>query len=387
MTKLDIKNYYDVVIVGARCAGAATAMLLSRMGARVLVVDQSPAGSDTLSTHALMRGAVMQLNNWGLLPQIAASGAPAIHRTSFIYGDDQPIDIDLRPSYGVNALYAPRRMVLDTVIADAAEKAGATIRFGVKCTDLLRAPDGSVRGVVLRDSSGETHEVASELVIGADGRQSIVAQLVGASTLKQSTHSTKCIYGYYSGLCDAGYRWHYGQHCAGGIIPTNNNQSCVFLSLPSHLDPSVAKLTKPKQFADFVEHFMPQFAKDIGGGKIEGRLVGFAGQAGYLRRSCGNGWALVGDAGYFKDPITAHGITDALRDAQILAESWADCRLDDYVATRDALSHDMLRITDAIASYKSTIPQLMELHQDLNQAMKSNQDWIANKLIPMKMAA
>lgn len=387
METTQIKDKYDVVVIGARCAGSATAMLLARMGAKILVVDQAAPGSDTLSTHALMRGAVMQLQNWDILSQIAATGTPPVRTTSFIYGDTPPIDITMSPTHGTHALYAPRRTVLDRTLANAATEAGATVRYGVKCRDLLRGPDGSVNGVILCDNLGETHSVKAELVIGADGRTSKVAQLVGAEMLKQGTHASQCIYGYFSGLPDSGFRWHWGEGCAGGIIPTNNGQSCVFLSMSNTRTPRFSKLTQPTIFRDFISRMMPAFSSDIADAKLVGRLVGFGGQPGYLRRSAGNGWALVGDAGYFKDPITAHGITDALRDAQILAQSWADCRLDDYVATRDALSHDMLRISDNIASFQSSMPELMRLHEDLNLAMKTNQNWIADNLYQMARAA
>src|SRR6476646_5773590 len=110
---------YDVLVVGARCAGAATAMLMARSGLRVLVIDRGRYASDTTSTHALMRGGVLQLHRWGLLPRIVAAGTPAVRVTAFHYGDDV-VQVDIRPQHGVDALYAPRRTVLDTTLVDAA---------------------------------------------------------------------------------------------------------------------------------------------------------------------------------------------------------------------------------------------------------------------------
>jgi len=98
------RDHYDAIIIGARCAGAATGMLMARHGARVLIVDRDPYGSDTLSTHALMRGAVMQLANWGVLHNVAATGTPPVRNTSFIYGDQDPVDIEIAPQHGVSAL-------------------------------------------------------------------------------------------------------------------------------------------------------------------------------------------------------------------------------------------------------------------------------------------
>ena len=151
------RDHYDAIIIGARCAGAATGMLMARQGAHVLIVDQEPYGSDTMSTHALMRGAVMQLANWGVLHNVAATGTPPVRNTSFIYGDQPAIDIEISAQHGVSALYAPRRFALDKALVDAARNSGAEIHHGVKCLDLLRSPDGAVAGAYLRDSNGGIH--------------------------------------------------------------------------------------------------------------------------------------------------------------------------------------------------------------------------------------
>ena len=103
---------YDVVVVGARPAGAGTALLLARQGARVLMIDRGRYGADTLSTHALMRGGVLQLARWGVLPRIVEAGTPPVGTATFIYGDES-LEVAVKPSDGVDALYAPRRTVLD----------------------------------------------------------------------------------------------------------------------------------------------------------------------------------------------------------------------------------------------------------------------------------
>ena len=99
-----------------------------------------------------------------------------------------------------------------------------------------------------------------------------------------------------------------------------------------------------------------------------------------MRQPFGRGWALVGDAGYFKDPSTAHGITDALRDAELLARAviaGTDAALADYAATRDALSQPLFAATDAMAGLDWNFPEAMALHRDLSRAMKLEQDWLA----------
>ncbi|MDX1390643.1 MAG: FAD-dependent monooxygenase, partial [Acidobacteriota bacterium] len=121
---------YDAVVVGARVAGASTAMLLAQSGLKVLVVERGRYGSDTLSTLALMRGGVLQLARWGVLDAVREAGTPPIHATSFHYGDDV-VEVAIKPRDGVDALYSPRRTVLDRLLADAAVEAGAEIRYGV----------------------------------------------------------------------------------------------------------------------------------------------------------------------------------------------------------------------------------------------------------------
>src|SRR5262249_28618223 len=139
---------YDVIVVGARCAGAATAMLLARWGARVLVVDRAPAGSDTLSTHMLMRGGMVLLERWGLAGEVLRGGAPPVRWTTFHYGEAR-VDVPIKPRHGVDFLLGPRRTLLDPILVSAAERAGAEVRHGVKVRGLIAGPDGRVRGVML----------------------------------------------------------------------------------------------------------------------------------------------------------------------------------------------------------------------------------------------
>ena len=134
-------NAYDAVVVGGRVAGASTAMLLARAGARVALVERSAYGTDVLSTHGLMRAGVLQLTRWGLLDRVVAAGTPPIRVTSFHHGTDEPVHISIRPSGGVEALYAPRRQVLDRILVDAAAEAGADVRHGTRVTDVICAGD------------------------------------------------------------------------------------------------------------------------------------------------------------------------------------------------------------------------------------------------------
>ena len=191
-----------MVIAGARCAGAATAMLLARQGARVLLLDRSRYGTDTLSTHALMRGAVLQLHRWGLLPRVIAAGTPAVRSTTF-HLPDAVTAVQIKPRHGVDALYAPRRVVLDAILADAARSAGADVRFGTSVTGLRRDRTGRVTGITGRAGAARL-EVSADLVVGADGRRSTIARCVGARAAHVAPASSAVIYRYFRDDCDRG---------------------------------------------------------------------------------------------------------------------------------------------------------------------------------------
>ena len=230
ITKLQ-SQHYDAIVIGARCAGASTALQLARRGARVLLIDRAARGSDTLSTHALMAGGVQQLSRWGLLDRIARSGAPPIRSTTFHYGQDS-VKVDIKAKRDFDALYAPRRTVLDEMLVTAAEEAGVEVHHQVELVSLNEPQAQKVRGVVLRDTTRKLHTPSCDLVVGADGLRSRVAKLTGARTYRTGKNSAACIYGYYSGLGFEGYQWCYGEGCSAGVIPTNDGLSCVFVGMP-----------------------------------------------------------------------------------------------------------------------------------------------------------
>jgi flavin-dependent dehydrogenase len=180
----------DVVIVGARCAGASTALLLARAGARVVVVDRARYGTDTLSTHALMRGAVLQLHRWGVLPAIVERGTPAVTATTFGYHHED-VTVAIEPKYGVEALYAPRRTLLDGLLSAMAVESGAEVIYGVTVDGLVTGADGRVRGISAI-AGGQRHTIEADLVVGADGLYSTVARRVGAETLVAGRHAAGC---------------------------------------------------------------------------------------------------------------------------------------------------------------------------------------------------
>lgn len=368
---------YDVIVAGARSAGASTALLLARAGLRVLVVDPVPPQRDPLSTHALMRGAVLQLDRWGLLDEVRKSGAPPIRRTRFHYGSKK-VEVDIRPRHGVDALYAPRRTVLDPMLARAAKEAGAELRYGWAVGGVLRNRRDRVVGAVLKGPGVDPFAVRAQLLIGADGIHSAVARLVEAPVDLACHHATANLYQYWTGLSPDAYEWYYGPGLAAGEIPTNDGASCVFLSAPPARLKGLGRAARQSLFLEGLEASAPGLPSRLG--QPASTLRGFLGRPGYLKRAHGPGWALVGDAGYFKDPLTAHGITDALRDAEILARavvSGGDTSLLRYQNQRDALSRNLLRVSDRIASLEWTLAELSELHLELNREMKAEVRFLA----------
>lgn len=377
---------YDAVVVGARCAGAATAMLLARSGARVLCVDHGSPGTDTVSTHALMRLGVTQLSRWGVLDAIRQAGTPPVRRTQFHYGDET-VAVDIRPTAHGDALYAPRRTVLDLALVRAAAEAGVEFRFGTSFAEVVLGTSGHVAGAVLRLADGSVQSVRTGFLIGADGRRSAVARAVAAPVEHAGSHSTGVAYAYAEDLPNEGYRWMYAQGAGGGIIPTNAGQSCVFLALPPDRLRAEIGDRSAAAFKAAVARHLPVMAEVLAGSRIATPAVLHAGAKGFVRRAVGPGWALVGDAGYFKDPLTAHGITDALRDAEMLTSAVVAGRPADFPAARAPLISGFFQLTDEIASLAWSLDRLKAAHVALNAEMKRGQGWVAAQDLSLGRAA
>jgi len=369
---------YDAVVVGGRVAGASTALLLARAGARVALLDRSRYAADTLSTHGLMRAGVLQLSRWGLLDQVVAAGTPRIRTTTFHYGDEDPVHISIRPSTGVDALYAPRRTVLDRILVDAAAAAGVDVLHETRVTELLRDRAGRVSGVRFRTPRGPG-ELSARFVVGADGISSLVAQQVGAPLLREGRWGSAVQYAYYEGLDGAGYEWAYRDGAAAGLIPTNDGLSCVFVATsPLRMRTLRMERSARSTFDTMFALAAPRHVDRLASATPAGRYHGWAGRRGFVRGSWGPGWALVGDAGHFKDPISTHGMTDALRDADLLAGALLDSiagtrpesvALDGYQRRRDQLSAQLFEVSDELAGYAWDGDQVQPLLRRVSAAM------------------
>ena len=366
---------YDTIVVGARAAGAATALLLARRGQHVLVVERGERGSDTLSTHALMRAGVLQLDRWGLLDEVVAAGTPAVRQVTFQYDDEQVV-VPIKPIGGVDALYAPRRTVLDPIVADAAAAAGAEVRYGVTVTDLVEGDDGRVAGVRGRDRDGRPFEARARLTVGADGARSFVARRVDAPVTRTSDVTGAVAYRYLDGVAHDGYRWIYRPGLSGGVIPTNGGTLAWVGMAPARFRTDIRPDVAPG-FRRLFAEVAPDLAHHVDAAP-DARIRTSPGLNGFMRRPWGPGWALVGDAGHFKDPISAHGITDAFLDAELLAAAIVAAAggadeaeaLWGYERLRDSLSEPLFAAIDAIAGYDWTMAEIRDLLHAASRAMQ-----------------
>jgi 2-polyprenyl-6-methoxyphenol hydroxylase-like FAD-dependent oxidoreductase len=375
---------YDVIVVGARCAGAATARLLAGAGLHVLLLDRTQLPADTVSTHALMLGGVVQLRRWGLLPAVEATGAQPVDAVDITAGDVS-FSAPVREIGGVERLYAPRRIVLDALLADAAVAAGATVRTGMTVRGLLRDSAGSVTGLYGTDAGGTEFAYRSRLLVGADGARSGVARLVEAPARSWTPPTSTCHYAYFAGVGASRYEFAFGPDVAAGAIPSDGGLTCVFASCPVTELAALRRDLDP-WFHRTVAAAAPQLADRVRGAT---RVTGYRGVRGlpnYLRQPWGPGWVLVGDAGYCKDPISAHGMTDAFRDAELaaraavetLAGGDAPLAMARYADTRDAFAMPFLAATTKLASYAWDADGALELLALMGEVGKREAHFLAD---------
>ena len=360
-------NSYDAIVVGARCAGSPTAMLLARAGHRVLVVDRATFPSDTISTHLVHPPGVAALRRWGVLDRVTASGCPPIHTYAFDLG---PVTITGAPGTAAAPLaYAPRRTVLDKILVDAAAEAGAEVREGFAVSGVVFSDD-RVSGVRGRDRDGRTVTEHARVVVGADGLHSTVARAVRPDRYHDKPRLQSSYYTYFSGLPMEGrYEIHLRpDHGRGfGVIPTNDDLTLVIGGWP-YAEFEANRRDVEGNFRKIFD-LVPPFAERVRAARREARLVGTA-VPNYFRKPFGPGWALVGDAGYNKDFITAQGITDAFRDAELCATALHEafsggCTFDDamarYQSLRDQHVLPMYEFTAQLARLEPPSPELARL--------------------------
>jgi flavin-dependent dehydrogenase len=305
---------YDVIVVGARCAGSPLAMLLARAGHRVLVVDRSQFPSDTMSTHFIQAPGMVRLNRWGLLDRLRATDPPPISK-AIADTDGAAVELEFPVYEGVEGLLSPRRTVLDKILVDAAAEAGAELALGVAIDELI-FDGGRVAGVRGRTSEGSFEERAT-YVVGTDGRNSTIAQLVGAPFQRNVGNVTAGYYSYFSGTGIDATELYLREHLIAVAFPTHEGLTTIAIEWPG------AKVNDLK--GDIEGNFyramdeLGTLGERVRAGKRAERFVGAHDLPNFLRLAHGPGWALAGDAAYHKDPAPADGITDAFRAADLLS--------------------------------------------------------------------
>jgi flavin-dependent dehydrogenase len=340
-------------------------MLLARRGYRVLLLDRATFPSDTLSTHVVQPLGVAALARWGLLDRLIATACPPIHTYAFDFG---PVTIAGSPgTHDAPVGYCPRRTVLDKLLIDAAAEAGADVWEGFHVDDLL-SDDARVVGLKGRAEDGQSISARARVVIGADGRNSIVARAMRAEEYNTRPPLLAAYYTYWSGLpMDGRFEIYIRPQRGFGGAETHDGLTMVIAGWP------IAEFEQNKK--DIEGNYLrtlelvPAFAERLRGAKREARFFG-AVLPNFFRRPYGPGWALVGDAAYHKDSITAQGITDAFREAERCASALDqvfsgtrsfDEAMAEYQLGRDEHVLPMYEFTCQLATLEPPPPEMQRL--------------------------
>ena len=366
---------YDAIVIGARCAGSPTAMLLARKGHRVLVVDRATFPSDTVSTHILHPLGAASLARWGLLDRLTATGCPPIHTYGFDFG---PFTISGKPGTADAVLaYCPRRTVLDKLLVDAAAEAGADVREGFVVDEIL-FEDGRVTGIRGHSKTGGPVTEHARVVVGADGRHSLVA---GAIKPEQYNEKPPLLCGYYSYWSDlpmdGRFETYIRPHRGFAAAQTHDGLTLVIAGWPE-AEFEENKKHVEQSYLSAID-LAPAFAERL---RAATRQAPFAGATvpNFFRKPYGPGWVLVGDAGYNKDFITAQGMLDAFRDAETCAgaldQAFTGARpfdeaMDEYQRDRDTRVLAMYEFTCLLATLEPPPPEMQQLFAAIHGNQKA----------------
>jgi flavin-dependent dehydrogenase len=357
---------YDAIVIGARCAGAPTAMLLGRKGYRVLLVDRGSFPSDTISTHYIHVAGVARLNQWGILDRIIATNCPPIADALLDFGEIK-LSGTAPPMADVAVGYAPRRTVLDKILVDAAVESGVEFRENFTVEELTS--DGSrITGIKGKMKSGSSVVEPARLVIGADGKDSMVARTVKAPVYNATDPQCAVYYEYWSGLDILNVQIYIRDGWAIILFPTNDGLTTVVQCWTSEAFPNYRNDAEGT-FMKCLD-LCPEISNKIRQGARESRIAGIVETPSFFRKPFGAGWALAGDAGYYKNPLSAQGITDGFRDADLLADAVdaalsgrqpIDDALAEYEQTRNQAVMPMYQYTNDRATLKPPPPEFVQL--------------------------
>jgi 2-polyprenyl-6-methoxyphenol hydroxylase-like FAD-dependent oxidoreductase len=367
---------YDAIVIGARCAGSPTAMLLARRGFTVLLVDKATFPSDTISTHIVWPHGAEILGQWGLLPRLAATRTPPICRQmTFDVGPFALRGTIPDANDGMGG-FCPRRTVLDSLLVNAATESGVELREGFVVDELL-IKDDEVVGIRGHAKGTAPIEERARIVIGADGVNSLVARTVRAPEYDVRPVAACGYYSYFSGVRQDDIELYVRDRWAFGGAPTTAGLHLVMVNWPAR-DFATVRADINGHVSRAIEA-APDFAARVREGRREEKWYGTAGVPGYFRKPYGKGWALVGDASYNRDPITAQGISDAFIDAELLAEALSaaltgegafDALLAAHESARNERVRPMYEFTTQLAALEPPPPEMRALFN----ALRGNQD-------------
>jgi 2-polyprenyl-6-methoxyphenol hydroxylase-like FAD-dependent oxidoreductase len=352
---------FDVIVIGARVAGAPTAMLLARYGYKVLLVDRASFPSDTLSTHQIQLRGVAALKRWGLLDQVRNTNCPPTDHASFMT-DNLTLHGKFPPLDGAEAIICPRRTILDKILVDAAVQAGVELREDF-LVEGLNFEGETVTGILGHSKSGANGDKLNikeyaRLVIGADGKHSLVAQEVKAEIYNPKPVLTCAYYSYWEGIELDGGEMYISDRNVVGVWPTNNGLTLIYTAYPYSKFQEIRKNIEASFWGTI--DLLPKLADRVHLGRLAERFYGTADLPAFYRRSHGSGWVLVGDAGLTMDPVTGQGIGNAFRDAERMAEAIdstfsgkesADIAFNRYELLRDEETLPMYEFTSQIAAF------------------------------------
>jgi 2-polyprenyl-6-methoxyphenol hydroxylase-like FAD-dependent oxidoreductase len=347
-------------------------MLLARKGHNVLVLDRNAFPSDRLaSTHMVWHSGVEYLSRWGLLDRLAATGCPPMRNFNLDLGE-LVLTGHAPPAGAVAEAYAPRRLVLDDLLLNAAREAGAEVRTRCSVRELI-AEDDRVAGVRFTDEHGTMHEASARLVVGADGERSTVARLAGATSYEVRGRIGGTIWAYFSGLPIDDMEFYARPGRMVYAWRTNDDLTVAGICFP-HRDFRDAVGDRGTTMPAAFDALAPGFGERVRSASRASRWrTGCA--SNFCRTPVGPGWCLLGDAGLTMDPITAAGITNAFRDAALLAEAVEEglegdleSGLAGFEERRNALSMPLYQFTSEMARLEPPTQEVIDLFVGLSQS-------------------
>jgi 2-polyprenyl-6-methoxyphenol hydroxylase-like FAD-dependent oxidoreductase len=357
---------YDATIVGARCAGSPTAMLLARKGYRVLLVDKASFPSDTISTHIIWPHGAEALDRWGLLERVAATGCPPTALNMVFDVGPLALTGGVTNTNGGRGGFCPRRTLLDKILVDAAVGSGVELRENFTVEALITEGD-RITGIRGHSRNGRSLDEHSKIVIGADGEHSFVAKAVGAEDYEALPALAAFFYSYFSGIGAEDIEQYVREYHGAAYFPTNDGLALIAAVWPSKRFHEIRTDIEGNVMG--VHQQLP-VADRLLQARREEKWYGTVGVRNYFRKPFGPGWALVGDAGHEVDPITGQGINNAFLDAELLVDAidagFSGRRalkdaMADYQSKRDERTVPLHHFTTELATLEPPPPHVQQL--------------------------